>query len=80
MNKKDERTIQAPTQYVALEYWALKTICPIKDSGMVMDIPTVTTNGVVTSNTNATTTSSANVSSTTTPGAAHSPLTQQQAV
>jgi hypothetical protein len=47
MNKKDRRTIQAPTQYKALEYWELKIICPIKESGIVMEIPTVTTNGVV---------------------------------
>lgn len=47
MNKKEITTIKAPTQYKALEYWRLKTICPISDRGIVNDNPTVTTNGVV---------------------------------
>jgi hypothetical protein len=47
MNRKERRTIKAPTQYRALEYCELNMICPISDSGIVMDNPTVTTNGVV---------------------------------
>lgn len=37
----------APTQYRPLEYCELKIICPMRDSGIVSDNPTVTTNGVV---------------------------------
>jgi hypothetical protein len=39
--------MNAPSQYQALEYCELSKICPIRDRGMVIEIPTVTTNGVV---------------------------------
>jgi len=47
MNRNDRRTMDAPTQYRALEYCELSIICPINDSGMVMVNPTETTKGVV---------------------------------
>jgi hypothetical protein len=47
MNRKDKRTMNAPTQYRALEYCEFKIICAISDSGIVMVNPTETTRGVV---------------------------------
>lgn len=47
MNRKEMKTIPAPIQYMALEYCAYCTISPMRESGMVMDRPTVTTSGVV---------------------------------
>lgn len=49
MNKKEKNTMKAPTQYNPLEYCDRRIICPIKDSGIVKDSPTVTTSGVVNS-------------------------------
>lgn len=45
--KNDKNTIAAPTQYIGLEYWDCRTICPIRESGMVILSPTVTISGVV---------------------------------
>jgi hypothetical protein len=47
MNRKERRTIKAPTQYRALEYWELRTIWPIRERGMVIERPTVMTKGEV---------------------------------
>jgi hypothetical protein len=45
MNEK--KTIAAPTQYMALEYWACRKIWATRDRGIVRLMPTVTTSGVV---------------------------------
>lgn len=47
MNKKESRTIPAPTQYKKLENCWYCIISPIRESGIVRDSPTVTISGVV---------------------------------